>query len=98
MKDRFSGQTMKEFVGLRAKTYSQLKDNNYEDKKAKTKKKCFIKRKLKFKDYKNCLQAAKMENKINHLEENKIIVGTLKENEKRFVKNNKLILKNTAKI
>ena len=39
-----------------------------------------------------------MENKINHLEENKIVVGTLKENEKRFVKNNKLILKNTAKI
>ena len=26
---------MKEFVGLRAKTYSYLKDNNNEDKKAK---------------------------------------------------------------
>ena len=98
MKDRFSGQTMKEFVGLRAKTYSQLKDNNYEDKKAKTKKKVLHKKKLKFKDYKNCLKAAKMENKISHLEENKIVVGSLKEDEKRFVKNNKLILKNTAKI
>ena len=67
-------------------------------KKQKPKKKCFIKRKLKFKDYKNCLKAAKMENKISHLEENKIVVGSLKEDEKRFVKNNKLILKNTAKI
>ena len=31
-----------------------LKDNNDEDKKAKITKKCFIKRKPKFKDYKNC--------------------------------------------
>ena len=45
MKDRFGGQTMKEFAGLRAKTYSQLKDNNYENKKAKTKKKVLHKRK-----------------------------------------------------
>ena len=29
---------MKEFVGLRAKTYSYLKDNNNEDKKAKRQK------------------------------------------------------------
>ena len=26
------------------------------------------KRKLKFQDYKNCLEAARIENKINHLE------------------------------
>ena len=31
---------MNEFVGLRAKTYSYLKDNNNEDKKAKDIKKC----------------------------------------------------------
>ena len=35
MKDELGGQTMKEFVGLRAKTYSYLKENNDEDKKAK---------------------------------------------------------------
>ena len=37
-------------------------------KKAKGTKKCVIKRKLKFQDYKNCLKAAQMENEINHQE------------------------------
>ena len=63
MKDKLGGQIMKEFVGLRAKTYSYLKDNNDEDKKAKGTKKCVIKRKRKFEDYKNCLEAGKIENK-----------------------------------
>ena len=49
---------MKEFIGLRAKTYHFLKDNNDEDKKAKDTKKCVIKRKLKFQDYRNCLEEA----------------------------------------
>ena len=48
-----------------------------------------MKRKLKFQDYKNCLEAAQIENKINHLEKKKIDVDNLKE----FIKNNKLILK-----
>ena len=52
---------MKEFVGLTAKLYSYLKDNNDEDKNAKATKKCVIKRKLKFQDYKNCLEAAQFE-------------------------------------
>ena len=52
MKDELGGQIMKELVGLRAKTYSYLKDNNDEDKKAKATKKCVIKTKLKFQDYK----------------------------------------------
>ena len=63
MKDELGGQIMKEFVGLRTKTYSYLKDNNNEDKKAKGTKKCVIKRKLKFQDYKNCLDAAQIERK-----------------------------------
>ena len=49
-------------------TYSYSKDNNDEDKKAKGTTKCLIKRKLKFQDYKNCLEALQTENKINHLE------------------------------
>ena len=48
MKDELGGQIIKQFVGLRAKTYSYLKDNNDEDKKAKSTKKCVIKIKLEF--------------------------------------------------
>ena len=64
MRDELDGKIMQEFVGLR--------DNNNEDKKAKGTKKCVIKRKLKFENYKNCLKAAQIKNKINHLEKNKI--------------------------
>ena len=45
-----------------------MADNNNEDKKAKDIKKCVEKRKLKFEDYKHCLQATRLENKMNHLE------------------------------
>ena len=55
---------MKGFVGLREKAYRYLKDNNDEDKKSKDTKKCVIKRKLKFQDYKNCLEVAQIERKI----------------------------------
>ena len=58
---------MQEFVWLRGKTYSYLKDNNDEDKKAKGTEICFIKRKVKFEGYKNCLVGSQIENKINHL-------------------------------
>ena len=46
---------MKEFVGLRAKTYAYLMDDDTEPKKAKGTKKCMIKRELMFKNYKNFL-------------------------------------------
>ena len=44
---------MKEFVRLRAKIYSYVKENNDQDKKATGTKKCVIKRKIKFQDYKD---------------------------------------------
>ena len=44
---------MNEFVWLRAKTYSYLKYDGSEDKKAKGTKKCILKRKLKFEHYKH---------------------------------------------
>ena len=56
MKDELCGQVIKEFVRLITKTYSYLKDNNDEDKKAKGTKNCIIKRKLKFEDYTNLLK------------------------------------------
>ena len=69
MKDELGGKIMKEFVGLRAKTYSYLKENNDEDEKAKGTKKCVIKKKIiKFQGYKNCLEAAQIENEIKHEE------------------------------
>ena len=57
---------MKEFIGLRVKTFSYLKDNNDEDRKTRGTKKCVVKRKLKFEDYKNYLEAVQIENKINN--------------------------------
>ena len=42
MKDDLGRQIMKQFVGLRAKTYSYLKENNDENKKVKGTKKCVI--------------------------------------------------------
>ena len=61
MKDELGEQIMKEFVGLRAKTYNYLKDNNDENKKAKDTKMCVIKRKLRFENYRNCIEAAQVE-------------------------------------
>ena len=51
----------------------------------KIKSKCIMKRELIFEGYKNCLEAAQFENKID--------VDSLKEQKKEFIKNNKLILK-----
>ena len=62
-------------------------------KKAKVTKKYFMKRKLKFEDYKHCLKAH-LENKVNHLEKkNTVDVVSLQENHEEFIRNNKLILK-----
>ena len=56
------------FLALRPKTYSYLIDDGDENKKVKGTKKCAIKRKLKFEDYKRCLGATELENKTNQLE------------------------------
>ena len=77
MKYELGDKVMTTFVGLRAETYSYLTDDSSEDKRAKDKKKCVIKRKLKFENYKNCLEANKHENKMNCLEKNKINIDSL---------------------
>ena len=72
MKNKLDGQIRKKKLWLRAKPYSYLEDNKDEDKKAKSTKKCVIKRKFKFQIYKNCLEAAQFENEINHFEKIKL--------------------------
>ena len=62
---------MTKLVELRGKTYRYSINDGNEDKKAKDTKKCVIKRKLKFENYKNCLEANQLYNKINYLEKNK---------------------------
>ena len=71
MKDELREEIKTKFVGPRAKTYSYLIDDDGEDKKAKGTKKCVIKRKLKFENYKNCLEANELDTKIKYLEKNK---------------------------
>ena len=58
MKGELGRKIMATFVELKPKTYSYLIDNSSEGKKAKGTKKCVIKWKLKFQDYKSCLKAS----------------------------------------
>ena len=88
MKVELGEKIIIKFAGLRKKATR--------NKATKGTKKCFIKRKLKFEKYKNCLEATQLENKSNHLGKNKINIDSFfcyKRNHKEFIKNNKLILK-----
>ena len=84
MKDELGGKIMVEFAALRPKTYSYLRDDNDENKKAKGTKKCVVKRKLKFEDYNHRLEATQLENKINQLEKTKVAIDSLEENHKKI--------------
>ena len=77
IKDELGRKIMIKFVVLRAKTFSYLIDNRSEDERARGTKKCFIKRKLKFENYENCLEATHLENKINYLEKNEININSI---------------------
>ena len=63
---------MTKSVELTAKTFSYLIGDGSESKKAKDTKKYVMKRKLGFKNYKNCLQANQLESKKNYLEKKKL--------------------------
>ena len=78
MKDKLGGKIITKFVGLRSKTYSYLKDNNDEGKKKKGAKGCVVKRKLKFKDYKNWLKSSQIISTVNYLEKKGINVDSFK--------------------
>ena len=86
MKDELVRKIMIEFVGLRVTTSSYLIDDSSKDKKRKDTKKHIIKRKPKFENYKNCLEATQLVNKINYLEKNKIDIDSLKKDHQEFIK------------
>ena len=54
-KDELGGKIITEVVALRPKTYAYLMDDGSDHKKAKGTKKCVIKQKLMFQNFKNCL-------------------------------------------
>ena len=92
MKDELDGKITIKLVGLRAKPYSYLIDDGSEDNLAKGTKRPVQKRKPIFRNYKNCLKANQLENKISRTK-NKINIDSPTKIHKRFIRNNKSILK-----
>ena len=45
------------------------------------------KKKTKFEDYRNCLEAAQVVNEIHHLEKSKVNVDSFRKDQKEFIKN-----------
>ena len=86
MKDELGAKIMKEFVGLRAKKYSNSIDDCSKNKTTEGTKKYIIKRKLRFKGQKSRFQAKKLENKIIHLNNNKVDVKTLVKDYVEFIR------------
>ena len=56
-----------------------------------------VKKKFKLENYKNCLKATQLENKIIHLNNNKIDVKRIISSRKEFITNKKVILKSWQK-
>ena len=71
LKNGKDGIIMTKFVGLNAKYYSYLMDDGSEDKKAKATKECVIEKKLELDNYRNCLEANQLDNKIKYLDKKK---------------------------
>ena len=57
-----------------------------------------MKRKIKFENYQNCLEATKLENKMNYLEKNEINIDSIKKDHEEFIKRQWSNIKNTTKI
>ena len=68
MKDELSGKLKTEITALKPKTYIYLTDDDDEKKQQQKAQKNVIEHKFKFEDYKHCLEAIQLENKINYLE------------------------------
>ena len=73
MKDELGGKIITQFLRLKAKTYSYLKDDVRENKKGKD----VIKRKLKFENYNFFFEAIQLENEVNHLQKTKTYISNI---------------------
>ena len=60
MKDELRGKVMTKFVWLRGKAYSYLTDDGSEVRETQETKKSVIKRRLKFENYKSCLEETQL--------------------------------------
>ena len=67
MKYEIGGKITTKFVWLRAKTYGSLTDDGRVNKKAKDTKRCVTRKRLRFENYENCLEATKLDNKMKYL-------------------------------
>ena len=76
IKDELGGKIIYKICWIKTKNI-YLGDSS-KDKKAKGTKKRAINRKLKFKNYKNNLEATQFQNKINHLGKNQIDIDSIK--------------------
>ena len=74
MKDELSGKIVLELVVLRPRAYYYLIDEGDENERANNTKRCVIKQNLKFKDYKNFLEANQLQNGLSLLERHDIEV------------------------
>ena len=96
-KDEASGIPIREFVGLRSKMYSYVKDNLKEERTAKGIKKNVIKNNIKHEDYKKTLlKEEQMHHKMKTIRSNKHQLGSYEINkvslscfdDKRYIHNN----------
>ena len=67
IKDKLGGKIMNNICQIKTKNLQLLNRDGGEDKKAKGKKNCVMKRKLKFEYCKNCIEAIQLDNEIDYL-------------------------------
>ena len=66
MKDELGGKIMTEFIGLRPKMYAYQKIGGEVDKRCKGTKKCVVKKRISFEDYKNCYETGRVQHRVQH--------------------------------
>ena len=77
MKDELGGKITTKFVALRVNTYCYSIDEDRRNETTKSTQKCAIKKNLKFENYKNCLEATQLGNKIKYLGKNNVSIDSI---------------------